>query len=253
LLIRAGHRTKLFTGFLAYLSGFAFTATPGKIGELVRICYLKPIGVPPWRVLAAFIYERAFDLLTVLVLAALFISRKDVFLFVTGFVLFFLSLVVFLVMKPTLLNQLAVYLRAWHVKRMSRMVKALHDGLSGCRVWANPLDVLMASGLGLAAWYLTSLSFVYLLGRIGINLPMLTAVAIYPLSMLAGAVSMLPGGVGSTETTIVVILSIYGFGVGIATLAAIGIRLATLWFAVLCGFVALGVLEFTASKYSFKK
>lgn len=34
LLHRMGHHPPAGYGFLAYLSGFAFTATPGKVGEL---------------------------------------------------------------------------------------------------------------------------------------------------------------------------------------------------------------------------
>ena len=47
LLSRLGHHPPLMYSFLAYLSGFVFTATPGKVGELVRIRYLSPAGVPP--------------------------------------------------------------------------------------------------------------------------------------------------------------------------------------------------------------
>ncbi len=61
--------------------------------------------------------------------------------------------------------------------------------------------------------------------------------------MLAGAASMMPGGVGSTEVTIVALLAVFGVSTGQATLAAVGIRFATLWFAVLCGLAACGVLE----------
>src|SRR5262249_17622371 len=44
LLSRAGHEVPPGIGLLAFLSGFAFTATPGKVGELVRIRYLAPLG-----------------------------------------------------------------------------------------------------------------------------------------------------------------------------------------------------------------
>jgi uncharacterized membrane protein YbhN (UPF0104 family) len=54
---------------------------------------------------------------------------------------------------------------------------------------------------------------------------------------------MLPAGIGTTEVTIVALLALHQIPVGVATLAAVGIRAASLWFAVLCGFTALGVLE----------
>ena len=70
LLSRLGHRPPLMYSFLAYLSGFVFTATPGKVGELVRIRYLSPAGAPPKDTIGVFVFERLFDLLAVLILAA---------------------------------------------------------------------------------------------------------------------------------------------------------------------------------------
>ncbi len=66
--------------------------------------------------------------------------------------------------------------------------------------------------------------------------------------MLAGAASMLPGGIGSTEVAIIAMLSVFNAPLGSATLAAIGIRFATMWFAVVCGFVSVGLLEFKYKK-----
>src|SRR5690606_19639500 len=62
LLARVGHATPLLRGWCAYVSGFAFTATPGKVGELLRIRYFLPLGVPPAHVLSAFVFERACDI-----------------------------------------------------------------------------------------------------------------------------------------------------------------------------------------------
>jgi uncharacterized membrane protein YbhN (UPF0104 family) len=61
--------------------------------------------------------------------------------------------------------------------------------------------------------------------------------------MLVGAASMLPGGLGSTETTIVGLLSLYTANLSLAVLAAIGIRFSTLWFAIVCGVLAMLRLE----------
>ena len=49
LLSRLGHRPHLMYSFLAYLSGFVFTATPGKVGELVRIICHLPALLPRTR------------------------------------------------------------------------------------------------------------------------------------------------------------------------------------------------------------
>lgn len=248
LLNRAGNKTSFASGFLAYLSGFAFTATPGKVGELLRIRYLAPQGVPPWKVLAAFVYERASDLLAVLLLASFAIVRMDIFVFVSGFVVIFLGIIALLMAKPAWLRRMSAWLRMFRLVRLVRIINSLRNGLSGCRIWLTPLDVFVSLGLGVIAWGLTSFSFVYLLVHLGIALPMNQAIGIYPIAMLAGAASMLPGGVGSTEVTIVAFLTMFDVPINAAALAAMGIRLATLWFSVICGFIALSALEYLAKK-----
>lgn len=244
LLGRVGLNTNWTAGFLAYMAGFAFTATPGKVGELVRIRYLAPHGVPSARVISAFVYERAFDLIVILLLSALAIKRTDVFFLVLTFVFMFLGAVLAFALHPQWLTRVAAYLRRRRLKRLARICQTLRDGVAGARAWATPLDAAVALVLGLAAWGLTAFAFVCLLMGLGVSLPFFQALAIYPLAMLAGAASSLPGGVGSTEVTIVLLLSLSGAPTATGTLAAVGIRCATLWFAIVCGFIALAVLEF---------
>lgn len=243
LLTRAGHATGWAFGFLAYISGFAFTATPGKVGELVRVRYLQPMGVAPSKVLGAFIYERAFDLVAVLMLSSLALSQTDLFPFAVTFVAALLASIAFVARHPTWLTKASIYLRRWRFRRLARLMTTLRDGLLTCRLWMTPLDVFMSLVLGLAAWSLTSISFVWLLHQLNISIPLLSAMAIYPLAMLAGAASMIPGGLGSTESAIVALLTIFGVAFGVATMVAVGIRIATLWFAILCGMAACSVLE----------
>lgn len=54
---------------VAYLAGFALTASPGKVGELIRIRYFAKLGVPPDRVVACLIVERATDVIVLLMLS----------------------------------------------------------------------------------------------------------------------------------------------------------------------------------------
>jgi len=243
LLRRAHSPTPVARGYLAYLAGFAFTATPGKVGELIRIRYLLPMGVPSAQVVAAFIFERAFDLIATVLTAAVAVHDSRLFILLLGFVGVLLFSVALLAFRPHYLGRLAAALRRWRYPRPARMVRTLKRGLAGCRVWLTPLDMLLTLALGILAWGLASLAMVWLLLQLGIQLPLATALSIYPTAMLAGAASMLPGGIGSTELTIVALLALHAVPLGTAALAAVGIRLASLWFAVACGFVALGLLE----------
>lgn len=244
LLARAGHATPAGTGFLAYLAGFAFTATPGKVGELIRVRYFVPLGVPAARVIAVFVFERALDLVVVLALSLLAIRDAHLLGLAALFVAGFLSVVAMLACWPGLLAGAERLLAAWQLPRLARLVGTVSQGIAGARAWMRLPDLLVGLALGLLAWGATVLGFFLLLLRLGVTeLPLGEAMAIYPQAMLAGAASMLPGGVGSTEAAIAALLALAGVAVPVGVLAAVGIRLATLWFAILCGLVALGILE----------
>jgi uncharacterized protein (TIRG00374 family) len=77
----------------------------------------------------------------------------------------------------------------------------------------------------------------------GVNIDPLLAFGIYPLAMLVGSMSFIPGGVGTTELAIVLMLNRLGVGTGDALAVAVGTRLVTLWFATGVGGVAVLLLE----------
>lgn len=243
LLSRMGHKPPASRSLLAYLAGFAFTATPGKVGELVRIRYLLPMGVPAWKTLSVFVFERAFDLLAVLMLAVLYLHSPGMLMFVSAFVAIFITLICVAAARPRWLSHIIVRLQAWRLRRLARLLRTLRDGLHGCRQLVTPVDVALAFALGLLAWLCTALAFCWLLHQLGFQIPLLTSIPLYPLAMLAGAASMIPGGLGSTEATLVALLMSEGAVLEIAMLAAVGVRLATLWFSILLGLLALAWLE----------
>jgi uncharacterized membrane protein YbhN (UPF0104 family) len=61
----------------------------------------------------------------------------------------------------------------------------------------------------------------------------------YALSMVGGAASMLPAGLGSMEAILTALLMALGSDLGSATLITMGVRLLTLWLAVVVGALAL--------------
>jgi uncharacterized protein (TIRG00374 family) len=77
----------------------------------------------------------------------------------------------------------------------------------------------------------------------GADVPLGLAILIYAVTTLAGALSFLPGGLLVTEAGMTLFLVRSASGVERATAAAATIltRLATLWFAVALGLVALAL------------
>lgn len=248
LLQRAGYRPGWAYGYLAYLSGFAFTATPGKVGELVRIRYLGWRAVPGHVVFGAFVYERWFDLIVVFLLGMAAFGQQSV-LWLSGiFVALFTGVVVVLASFPHALRLVEAFFVKRKMLRLGSMVNVVKDGLISCRAWMNAPDVTISFTLGVLAWSITAFSFCYLLAWLGLPVPLLSAFGSYPLAMLAGAASMLPGGIGSTEISLVAILGVYDIPLEVAMVTAIAIRVAGMWFSILFGFAAMLILELCERK-----
>ncbi len=78
LMVGHGIHHNLVKGFFFYVAGFAYTASPGKIGELSRIIHYRTIGTSSDIVISCFIMERFFDLVVVLLLSSvIFITFPD--------------------------------------------------------------------------------------------------------------------------------------------------------------------------------
>jgi uncharacterized protein (TIRG00374 family) len=240
----AGAAVPLGRGFVAYLAGFALTSSPGKMGELLRIRYLRRFGTAPETVVGAFVCERVWDLLVVLSLASLCAVGSGLLPVALAFVVLVLSAVVLFARFPSLGLRAAEWLRQRHWLRLTRWVEVLAHGFEQLVLWRKPKDLLVCALCGFVAWGLTAYAFVVLLDHLGLSVPTVLAFSILPLAMLVGAASMIPGGIGSTEAVVVVLLSALEFSVADGAIAAIGIRIATLWFATLLGLLCMLALEF---------
>jgi len=248
LLKWSGYPGPVLGGWWAYLSGFALTATPGKVGELLRIRYFGRLGVSADRVMSAFVFERALDLIVVFALAAIFIADVRMFWLAASFVSLFLVALVVAGLYPEILMRLSVFCVQNQWMKFSRLFEFLAKVLRSCRACIKPWPMVISLTIGAAAWLLTSFAFVYLLNRLDIQMPWLAALSTYPMAMLAGAASMLPGGVGSTEAAIVLQLKWHNIDTSTALLVAVVIRLGTMWFSAFCGFIAILIQEV---QYSF--
>jgi uncharacterized protein (TIRG00374 family) len=69
------------------------------------------------------------------------------------------------------------------------------------------------------------------------------AVFIFAFSSIIGALTMLPGGLGTAEGSIVGLTVMLGVDISQATAATLIIRFSTLWFGVIIGLVILQFLS----------
>ncbi len=221
-----------------YLCGFVLTTTPGKAGEALRGVLLKRWGMPYPKSLAAFLSERLSDLLAVVVLtlfgATVYPAAQPMIAIGAGGVLG-----IFLILSnQRLLERLRVVIRG--KSRISSLLCHLLQILQQARRCHAPMLLAGATGLSLVAWAAEAWAFFLILQWMGLEIPLTFAVFVYAISMLAGALSFMPGGLGSTEAVMAALLIWKGAGSADAIAATILIRLTTLWFAVGIGALFAG-------------
>ena len=104
--------------------------------------------------------------------------------------------------------------------------------------------------MSLIAWCAEGLAFYYILVLLEIVVTPWLGIGIYAISILVGAISFIPGGLGSTEAVMGLLLIVIGASQADAVTATVICRMTTLWFAVGIGFIVLIWLEISGSYLS---
>ncbi len=240
---RVSKRIPTFLSMAYYVGGFAFTTTPGKAGETVRSLYLKRHGVAYVHSLSAFFAERSVDLIAMLLLALLAALTFQEFQWPVLVITVFVTAVLLL-----------VHAKSFHAfvdrQRLRLPSAKLQSMISRSLDLLRSTSVLLKSGtlyvglvLALIAWGAEGVAFHIILDTLGVDTSVRLAVGIYSISILAGAVSFIPGGLGSTEAIMVVLVRLTGADLSTAVAATLICRIATLWFAVIIGGIALAAAE----------
>ena len=231
-------------GFVAltYVAGFAFTVSPGKVGEVARARYYSDFGISLPHVAGAFFVERLLDVMAMLALAALIATttpRYYPIMWSAGLAIVMLLLV--LTLSPW--RRIAGALESLP-RMVSRLGVGACNALDAARSLLTPGTLLFGFVLGLGGWGLEGVGL-YVLGCIfpAVHLGVAAGIGIYAVAVLVGAISFLPGGLGSTEAVMAALLTTQGYAVGDALLITITCRIVTLWLAVLIGWLAVWVLR----------
>lgn len=217
-----------------FMSGLAMSVTPGKFGELIKCYGLKQTSGTPVAQSAAVVFgERFTDLLAVLVLAGI-----GALSFHYGTRVIVLSLIVLagllaLVMCRPIIRFVLRQLSS--VQRLSRVMMKVSELYEHTFRLLLPVPLLSGIVLGALAWFFECLAFWFVLIAVHAPLSLGIAIFIYAFATLFGAITFLPGGLGATEGSLTGLLVLRDVPKNEAVAAALIIRGATLWFAVLVG------------------
>lgn len=240
-----GHVLPWWRHFLYYLAGFTLTVTPGKAGEAVRSLYLHQYGVSYAQSLATLFVERLLDVLAMSLLALLILLARPDYAWLVILAWLLTAPLGWLITRAWLPDRLRVlgqgHRYGHHLDRLARL-------LDSATVLLRPGSFLFGMSLGILSWGLEGLSLYLIADNLGIGISLATGIGIYAIAVLAGALSFLPGGLGGTEAVMGVLLIASGADSATAVAITLLCRIATLWFAVALGGVAVGVLGIRAGR-----
>jgi uncharacterized protein (TIRG00374 family) len=242
---KLGHPLRVGFTSLTYIAGFAFTVSPGKVGEMARARYYSRLGLSLADTAGAFFIERLLDVMAMMVLASMIVAtmpRYHAAMWSAGFMVAAVLVGLALLPWSRIASGLEGRTRLPPAVRKSGV--GIARALAAARSLLSPGALLLGLALGLIAWGLEGIGLVALGSVVpGSSLPLATGVGIYAIAVLVGAVSFLPGGLGSTEAAMTALLTTQGYAVGDALLVTIVCRVVTLWLAVLLGWIAIAVLR----------
>lgn len=230
------------------LAGYALSVTPGKVGELIKAHFMKSnFGIPQKNTIPIIMMEQFYTLLG-LVCVGLF----GVWYFEFGFYVFsvIIAMLIFLfvvIFSSTLFQRIVnlsskIPLLSKYTETMSKSHEIIRQSIK------KPI-FFKATLLSMAFWFIESILVYFVILSFNIShLDLLKVVSIYAVSIILGAISFLPLGIGVVEGSLAGFFILQKIDVSIALTLVIMIRIFTRWYAVSVGVIALRVI----GGFSFK-
>jgi uncharacterized protein (TIRG00374 family) len=230
--------------FLTFLSGFVLTVTPGKVGEVFKSLVLfETHGVPMPKTAPIVVAERVTDLIGIIVLIVLGSLGFSGGLLWAGAGAFVVGSLLVVIASRSLSMRIIGMIERMPGK-VGKIGPKLHQAYDSLATMVSPKNLVVPTLLSIVAWTLECLSLWVILRGFGESTSVPLCMFFYATSTLAGALVPVPGGLGVTESALQGQLMELGHvAQASSTAAMILVRFATLWFAVLVGFVSLSFLK----------
>ncbi|MFC2947535.1 lysylphosphatidylglycerol synthase transmembrane domain-containing protein [Virgibacillus sediminis] len=219
-----------------FFIGLMMSITPGKAGELIKSYYLKETSDIPYSAsIPVVFYDRLTDLLAMAALVAvgLLVYPFGITPFLATVVL--ISGFFFLAQRQGLMKKMIDLLT--RPDRLRRFRGSLHHFYQQTLYLMQFRILSFAFVVSVLAWLSECIALFVILGAFNQEVSILASILTFSLGTLAGAVSMIPGGLGAAEGSITGLLIHFGVGGSLAVSISLIVRFVTLWFGVLIGFV----------------
>lgn len=217
-----------------FFSGLSMIITPAKAGEIWKGWLIKDInGESLSKTIPVVIVDRVTDVIGLILLSLLGIlyykSGVSVLLIL---VILFAAFIV--AIKSGKISGRLISIMEGRAGKYSGDIKDMHQTFQKSMNWKYLFGM---SVLSVAAWFLECLAIFLVIYGFGQSLSLVLSTFVFSFASLAGAVSLIPGGLGVAEATLSGLLVFFGLSSSIAVGAALIMRFGTLWYGAILGFL----------------
>lgn len=226
-----------------FLAGLAMVISPAKAGEVVKPWLVRTIsGAPMSRTIPALVAERGTDGIAVVSLAAIGVSTyaaeaSGVIWVTLGCIAAGLIAIAVEPVARALLGLVAA------LPVVGRIAPRLDEAYTATRTVLAPIPLVVTVALSMVAWFAECVGAWLIFQGLGAEATLDQSTFLYAFSTVFGAPS--PGGLGMADVALAegALQLIEGISEGQALAASLLVRLATLWFGVVLGAIALLRME----------
>ncbi|MGI0087182.1 MAG: lysylphosphatidylglycerol synthase transmembrane domain-containing protein [Nitrosotalea sp.] len=226
-----------------YLSGLSMLITPGGAGEVVKSFFIKRnYGFDMSKTIPFVIAERFYDFVGTITLIGITIIFYN---HIVAKILFALGIIIIIVVFVIARND--CFWNFTHRKLSKiRFTHKLAENLPSSNYSVKQLSgrriSLISWTLSLVAILMEALSVYLSFIAMGVKFDFFLSSQIAYSSGLLGIISLLPGGLGVTEGSMIAFLASNGVKLAIASSVVLLTRLTTLWFSTIIGFIYVRVI-----------
>jgi len=243
LLRSIGIDISMKENFIIYFSGLSMQATPGGLGTMIKSQFIKKnYGHSLLKTMPVVLVERFHDLLsmiTIITILSFFYQLIEIQIILA--ILIPILIISYLSVRQ---EKILVFFvnRLLNIKFLSKFIQNLVESQETLRALSSYKIMLSCWGISLFGLTLEAISIYYSFIAFNLDFGIIETTLITFTSMVIGAVSFIPGGIGLTEASLIGFLVLSKVELATASSLAIFIRLTTIWFATIVGFIATRIM-----------
>jgi len=252
LLREIGIDISVKENFIIYFSGLSMLATPGGLGTMIKSQFIKKnYGHSLLKTMPVILVERFHDLLsmiTIITILSFFYQLIEIQLILA--ILIPILILSYLAVRR---EKILVFFvnRLLNIKFLSKFIRNLIESQKTLQALSTKKIMLSCWGISLFGLTLEAISIYFSFIAFNLDFGIVETTLITFTSLIIGAVSFIPGGIGLTEASLIGLLVLSKVELVTASSLTIFIRLTTIWYATIVGFIAARIMFSRKTNISF--